>query len=131
MTESIEVSEVFPVAQRELYLAWLDGKKHTAFTGGEAVIDATVGGRFTAWDGYIEGRIEQLEPPERVLQSWRTTDFPSGSPDSVLEIRIEAVEGGSKLTLLHTNIPQGQGQSYRQGWIDHYFVPMREYFAGS
>ena len=32
-------------------------------------------------------------------------------------------------TLLHSNIPEGQGQSYEQGWIDYCFVPMKEFFA--
>ncbi|UCG00108.1 MAG: hypothetical protein JSV89_11340 [Spirochaetaceae bacterium] len=59
MTESFELSEVFPVGRKELYLAWLDSKKHGEFTGAEAVIDPAVGGRFTAWDGYIEGTTEE------------------------------------------------------------------------
>ena len=130
MAESIEVSEVFPVSPDELYRAWLNSELHSAFTGGTAVFDPTVGGRFTAWDGYIEGTTEQLEPPRRILQSWRTTDFPADSPDSLLEILIEPAEGGSKLTLLHSNIPQGQGKSYEQGWYDHYFLPMKKYFQG-
>jgi hypothetical protein len=33
MTESFEVSEVFPVGRKELYLAWLDSEKHGEFTG--------------------------------------------------------------------------------------------------
>jgi activator of HSP90 ATPase len=129
MADSIEMSEVFWVGQKELYLAWLDSEKHSAFTGSAAVIDPTVGGHFSAWDGYIEGKIEELEPYQRILQSWRTTDFPTGSPDSVLEVLFETnVDGGSKLTLRHSNIPAGQGRDYEQGWIDYYFVPMKEYF---
>lgn len=128
MAESIEVSDVFPVAQKNLYLDWLDSQKHSAFTGGGAVIDPAVGGNFTTWDGYIEGKTKELQPYERIVQSWRTANFPSSSPDSELEVLFETVEGGTKITLRHSNIPTGQGQDYKQGWKDHYFTPMKEYF---
>jgi activator of HSP90 ATPase len=128
MAESIEVADVLPVAQKNLYLAWLDSQKHSAFTGGGAVIDPAVGGNFTAWDGYIEGKTKELQPYERIVQSWRTANFPSSSPDSELEVLFETVEGGTKITLRHSNIPTGQGQDYKQGWKDHYFTPMKEYF---
>lgn len=128
MAESIEVSDVFPVAQKNLYLDWLDSQKHSAFTGGGAVIDPAVGGNFTAWDGYIKGKTKELQPYERIVQSWRTANFPSSSPDSELEVLFETVEGGTKITLRHSNIPTGQGQDYKQGWKDYYFTPMKEYF---
>jgi activator of HSP90 ATPase len=129
MAESIEVSDVFPVTQKDLYLAWLDSRKHGAFTGGGAVIDPAVGGKFTAWDGYIEGKTKELQPFKRIVQSWRTTNFPASSPDSELEVFFETVERGTKITLRHSNIPTGQGQDYKQGWKDHYFTPMKEYFS--
>jgi hypothetical protein len=31
------------------------------------------------------------------------------------------------LTLIHNNIPKGQSD-YEQGWINHYFEPMKTYF---
>ena len=31
--------------------------------------------------------------------------------------------------LTHTDLPEGQIESYRQGWEAFYFKPMREYFA--
>jgi activator of HSP90 ATPase len=37
--------------------------------------------------------------------------------------------GKTKLTLVHTNIPTGQEDSYKKGWEDFYFKPMREFFG--
>jgi len=34
-------------------------------------------------------------------------------------------------TLLHTNIPDGQGESYKKCWKDFYFTPMKKYFKKS
>jgi uncharacterized protein YndB with AHSA1/START domain len=135
--ESFEVSTVLPAEPEQVYRAWLDSAGHTAFTGGQAEVEARVGGRFTAWDGYIEGRTLEMQPPGalssgrlRILQSWRTTEFPAGSPDSRLEVLLEKARGGTRITLKHSDIPAGQGAEYAQGWADHYFTPMMRYFSG-
>jgi activator of HSP90 ATPase len=137
--ESFEVSTVLPAEPEEVYRAWLDGARHTAFTGARAEVQARVGGRFTAGDGYIEGRTLAMEsrgqaaggrPAFRILQSWRTTEFPAGSPDSRLEVLLEKDRGGTRITLKHSEIPAGQGAEYAQGWADHYFTPMMRYFSG-
>jgi hypothetical protein len=31
--------------------------------------------------------------------------------------------------VLHSAIPEGQGDQYAKGWQDHYFEPMRAYFS--
>lgn len=128
MLESIQLSTVLPAIPERIYQAWLDTRAHSAFTGSEAVVDPRLGGRFTAWDGYIQGANLELEPYRRIVQSWRTTEFPEESPDSHLEILFEEVEGGTQITLLHTDIPEGQAQDYYRGWEDYYFAPMSRYF---
>ena len=34
-----------------------------------------------------------------------------------------------KVTLTHSDMPEDQVHSYRQGWEDFYFKPMNEYFG--
>jgi len=129
--ETIHCSTIVPgVTPERLYRAWLDSAEHGAFTGSEAQIDPQVGGSFTAWDGYIQGTTLELQPYRRILQAWRTSDFPQGSADSRLEVLLEEVEGGVQITLHHSDIPTGQGEEYRQGWEDYYFQPMQAYFSG-
>jgi len=128
MAERIEVSEVFPIKQKTLYESWLDSEKHSSFTGSPAVIDKRVGGAFTAWDGYIRGTTFAVEPFSRIFQTWRTTDFPKDAPDSEIEVVFEEVREGTRLTIIHTDIPDGQAEAYRKGWIDYYVTPMKHYF---
>ncbi len=127
-TESITLWEIFPASPREIYDAWLSSA-HGKMVGSTATVDPRVGGAFTAWDGYIRGTTLELEPYRRIVQAWRTTEFSAASPDSRLELLLEQVEGGTRLTIRHTEIPEGQSASLEQGWIDHYFRPMKEYFA--
>lgn len=129
MADAFEVSRVLPAKPREVYEAWLDGEKHAEMTGGAATGKAEVGARFTAWDGYISGTNLELEPHKRIVQTWRTTEFPARTKASRLEVILQAVKGGTKVTLKHTNIPAGQGAAYEQGWTDSYFTPMLEYFG--
>ncbi len=129
MSESFKVTSTFPVPAKRLYHAWLDSKEHAAFTGGPARIEGKVGGKFTAWDGYISGTTLELTPPSHILQSWRTTEFPPGCRDSLIEINLQDVSGGSRLTLKHTEIPDGQGEEYKKGWREFYFAPMKKYFG--
>ncbi len=128
--DSLELVQVFPVSPSTLLARWLDPTWHARFTGGaEASIEAVVGGRYTAWDGYIEGATIELGPA-RIVQTWRTGDFAEGDADSRLELVVEPAGDGTRLTLRHTGIPAGQGEMYRQGWEDHYFVHMREVLGG-
>ncbi len=129
--EKLRLIAEFSVSPQSVYEAWLDSDEHSAFTGSSASVEGRVGGEMTAWGGYISGVILELEPYDRIVQSWRTTEFPEGSEDSRLEILLAAVEGGMSITLLHSDIPDGQGEMYSEGWEDYYFRPMRAYFEGS
>ncbi len=97
-------------------------------TGSSATSEAKKGGAFSAWDGYITGKHLVLEPGKRIVQSWRTTEFPPSAPDSTVEIRLSRVPRGTKLSLLQSDIPDGQSDMYSEGWLEHYFDPMTRYF---
>jgi len=64
---------------------------------------------------------------ERIVQTWRTSEFGVSDPDSNLEVILDSIEGGTKLTLRHTNLPE-DGMQYEQGWVENYFEPMKLYF---
>ncbi len=113
----------------KFYEAYLSSEGHTALTGSPARVDGTVDGDFTAWDGYIQGMFLELEKNKRIVQAWRTAEFPEEAEDSIVEILLEEDHGKTKLTLKHTNIPKGQMDNYKTGWEDFYFKPMREYFG--
>jgi uncharacterized protein YndB with AHSA1/START domain len=129
MSDRFEISTRLPAKVEAVYRAWLDPSEHAAFIDGGAEIEAGVQGKFSIWDGYITGRTLELDPPGRIVQTWRTTEFPEGSPDSHLEIRLAPDGTGTRLTLLHSGIPDGQGPRYEEGWQENYFTPMQKYFS--
>jgi uncharacterized protein YndB with AHSA1/START domain len=129
--ESIRVSALIPAPPEQVYDTWLDSGGHTRMTGGAASIDPHVGGHHRAWDGYIEGRNLELERGRRIVQSWRSSEFPPDSEDSRVEVLLEPHEGMTRVVIEHTIIPEGQGRNYESGWHEHYFRPMARYFSES
>jgi uncharacterized protein YndB with AHSA1/START domain len=127
--ESFKISEIFPVMPETIYKAWLDSDVHSDIIGSNAEIDPKVDGKFKIWEDYISGTTIELVPNKKIVQRWRTNEFPEGSPDSLLELIFEEVKGGTRLTLLHSEIPDGQSQGYKEGWKEFYFEPMLEYFS--
>jgi activator of HSP90 ATPase len=128
-SNEFELTVIFPATAEQIFDGWLSSEGHSQFTGNPAQVEGRSGGKFSAWDGYIWGTTLEMERPRRILQAWRTSEFPEESPDSRVEILLEKVKGGTRLTLKHTNIPEGQADNYKQGWEDFYFKPMREYFG--
>ena len=128
--DKLKLSVTLPATPKKIYDAWLNGKEHTAFTGGKATASAKVKGKFTAWDGYITGVNIDLKEGKKIVQAWRSTEFPDDALDSILEISLAPKAGGKTLlTLTHTNIPKGQGKKYKGGWKESYLDPMKDYFS--
>jgi len=131
MTEEFEVQATFPVEPARIYKAWLDSQEHGAMTGSDAFCNTRVGADFWAWYGFIVGKNLELDENKRIVQSWRTDDFPQDAPDSQIEVILEdAPLGGTRLTLKHTGLPDGMREEYEKGWEESYFEPMQRYFGG-
>jgi len=105
MPYSYTLSTVIPASPAEIYRAWLDSIAHSEMTGGEATMSDEVGADMSAWDGYITGRNLELVPGERIVQSWRTTEFDDELEDSIVTVLLQETEDGTLLTLEHSNVP--------------------------
>jgi activator of HSP90 ATPase len=118
--------EAFPL---EVYEALLDPRKHSAFTGQAATTSDKAGYVFTAADGYITGKNLELVKGKKIVQEWRTTEFPADYPMSRLEFTLTAKKGGTELRMLQTKIPADQVASYNDGWKSFYWEPLAKYLA--
>ena len=128
-TITIQQTEFIPgVKPYEVYDALVDPRKHTEFTGAKATGQGKAGAVFTAWDGYITGKHLTLEPGKRLIQEWRTSEWPKDAPASRLEWTFHPKGDGTEVTLVHSEVPAEQAESYRQGWIDYYWDPLKQYF---
>jgi len=125
---TIRQKVLIPAEPDEVYEAFVDAKKHSAFTSSKATYDPAVGGEFTAWDGYISGKNLELERGKNIVQEWRTTEWPEGYPPSKLELTFKKAKQGTEITMVHSDVPAEQAADIKQGWIDFYWQPLKKYF---
>lgn len=142
MPYDFEVADTIPASPHDIYDAWLSSDGHAAMTGADAMVDPRIGGAHSAWDGYITGVTVELEPGRRIVQTWRTSEFEDEHEDSRIEVLLEpaggagtegegaGATGGTRVTIRHTNVPDGQLGYEQGGWQESYFEPMKAYFGG-
>jgi len=121
------VKTTLNTSAKQVYKSWLSTQGHSKMTGGPAFISDKVGDSFTVWDGYIKGENLVLEPYNKIVQSWRSTNFKENDADSRIEVTLSEKDGETEITLIHTNVPDG-GEHYIKDWNENYFEPMKAYF---
>jgi activator of HSP90 ATPase len=126
--KSINQTVVVSARPLDVYEAFVNARKHAAFTNSPATGTARVGAKFTAWDGYISGVHRRLVKGRRIVQDWQTSQWPEGAPPSKLELTFTHVKRGTAVRMHHSDVPAEQAASYRQGWIDYYWTPLKAYF---
>ncbi len=79
-TRTIKQKVTIPATPDEVYDAFMDPKKHAAFTESDAEGSSEVGGMFSAWGGYITAKNVELAKGRRIVQEWSTSEWPEGFP---------------------------------------------------
>jgi len=128
MPRTIRQSVTVQASPSQVYSILMDPRKHARLTGGKATISQKVGERFSTFDGYADGVNLELQKGRKIVQSWRASDWPLNHY-SKATFALKKVPGGTKLTFTQTGVPNNQYSSIKQGWIDYYWVPLRELFA--
>ena len=125
---TIKQTVIIPASPEDVYEAYVDTEKHSEFTGSKATSKPKVGGKFTAWDGYIFGKYLVLEKGKRVVQQWETTDWAEGYSASTLELTFKLSPEGTEITMVHSNVPLEMQEELAEGWEEFYWKPLKEYF---
>ncbi|MBI3509868.1 MAG: SRPBCC domain-containing protein [Bacteroidetes bacterium] len=129
-TGSIKQKVKFSVSPKEVYEALMNSKKHSAFTGTKCTIGKKEGSVYSAYDGYIVGKNLKLVPGKKIVQTWRAVD--GKWPDdhySEITFDLKSSGKGTELTFSQKKIPIGQVAEFTQGWKEHYWERMHDYFS--
>lgn len=126
-TKTIEQTVTFKANPHEVYEALMDSEKHSRFTGARANISREIGGEFSAYDGALSGKILELVPDAKIVQSWRGSDegWVPGHY-STATFSLEAVDGGTRLTFVQTGVPEQSFEQISQGWHTYYWPKMQQ-----
>ena len=90
--------------------------------GEQAELQARPGGTFAVDINGVpfRGQYLEVEPPRRVVLSWGildSDDLPAGS--SRVEITLAPTDGGTRLRLLHSGLPETRAQTHAGGWANY------------
>lgn len=102
---SIEQVVQLDAKPHDVFDALLDPVKHSDFTGSPATTSRRTGARFTAWDSYISGKNIRFVKDKKIVQEWKTTEWPKGYPPSKLEFTLTAKNGRTELKMVHSKVP--------------------------
>jgi uncharacterized protein YndB with AHSA1/START domain len=117
MKLNVLLVEDFPHPVERVWRALTDPEALTVWLM-ENDFEPRVGKRFNLRGRQHKDRIEcevlELDRPNRMLWSWLHEE---GYPPTRVEFRLDAIEGGTRLTLSHTGeIDPLIGASLREGW---------------
>jgi activator of HSP90 ATPase len=127
-TSTLKQKIIVIASPEELYEAFMNPEVHSAFTGDKATGVPEVGQKFTAGDGYISGKNLELVKGKKIVQEWKTSEWPSGYPPSIFKLTFKKTKSGTVVNMTHSKVPTEQAEYYRQGWIDYYWNPLKKCF---
>ena len=129
MTNTLTQSVTFKnCSSKQLYGIYMDSKKHAAAIGSKATVQNKVGGSFSAF-GMLKGRILALVKNKLIVQTWRSSKFKKSDEDSILVLRFEQINGGSRINLVHVFIPDHDYSDIKKGWPNYYWKPWQKYLS--
>jgi activator of HSP90 ATPase len=111
---------------KAIYDALMNEKKHSQFTGERARIRAKAGAPFSCYDGYITGITLELEPGKRIVQAWRSQNWPDGHY-SIVTFALSKKAGGTQLRFTQVGVPANDYARKNRGWQMHYWEPLKQF----
>jgi len=120
---TLRQTKFIPAKPAEVYDAFMKAKIHTAFTGSRATCNHKIGGKFTAWDGYITGKNLELKKGKLIVQQWKTTEWPKGYSPSILSFSFKQVKGGTQVRMVQSNVPASQAKTTGRAGLTHIGIP--------
>jgi activator of HSP90 ATPase len=124
-TKNIKQVVTFPATPHEIYEMLMDSKKHAKFSGEAAKISRKVGGKISAYGGWIEGKNLKLIPDRLIIQAWRGSSWPKGHYSKAMFLMTKT-KTGTKLTFGHTGVPVGAYAGITKGWKSEYWDKMKK-----
>jgi uncharacterized protein YndB with AHSA1/START domain len=124
MKTTIRQTVQIKAAPNQVFEALIDEKQHAKFTGAPATISRKAGGAFTCYGGYISGFNLEVVPDKRIVQAWRSRDWPKGHYSVVTFALARSAGGRTKLSFTHLGLPDGDFKAKNAGWRSHYWKPL-------
>jgi activator of HSP90 ATPase len=124
--DTITIRETITIDARphDVYEMLMDETKHAQLTRGSACISREIGGTISTNNGYSNGRVIELVPGSKIVQSWSAADWPKHL-SSTITINLFFISGKTKLSFVQQGVPAHQYEDIKSWWRDHYWHPIK------
>lgn len=126
-TKTIEHKVHIRATPKEVYDALINSTKHSKFTSAPAKIGSKPGSAFTCYANYISGITLELEPGRRVVQAWRSRNWPAGHFSIVTFALSLNGKGQTELHFTQIGVPADDYAEKNKGWRTHYWEPLKKF----
>ena len=130
--EAVTLEVIIEAPPDTVFQFFVDPTRMRRWMGAHVDLDPRSGGVFAVDIGnnHTRGSFVTVEPPERVVFTWgwEGSDLvPPGS--STVTIVLEAVDDGTLVRLIHSDLPAGEDVRHSHGWT-HYLGRLSKAAAG-
>jgi uncharacterized protein YndB with AHSA1/START domain len=126
---SIHQEVVINASPAAVYGVLTNSEDFARMTGGKAAdISKEVGGTVSLFAGGVRAMNVELIPGKRVVQAWRSEQWPQGVY-SIVKFELEPEGKGTKLAFDQAGYPDSWQQTLEDGWHKMYWQPMNAMLA--
>ncbi|MBR9704936.1 hypothetical protein GOV12_05980 [Candidatus Pacearchaeota archaeon] len=111
----------------DLYNYLINPRKLSKIIGGKVTNTQKVGGKFSAYDGYIFGEIIELDPGKKIVLKWACQDFPDKQFSTVNIIFKGKTPKTCEIDFTHDDVPDELFEDLSLGWNEFYWDPIKDY----
>lgn len=117
---------IIPASPEEVYQALTQEATIQLWSGEPAVMQAVPDTEFQLFDGSIAGRNISFNPGREIVQEWY---FGDASEASIVTIRLHPHAKGTSAEVRQTNIPEEAYENIEEGWNNHYFGALQDFYS--
>jgi activator of HSP90 ATPase len=112
----------------QVYDCLTNPQKVNIWTRGSAKYSGNIGDEFAFFGGNITGKLLEAVPNEKVVYSWRSSQWPCGLYSKVI-ITLEESNDATWLKLEQNNVPRSQYDVVKSNWSNYYWNPIKQAFG--
>ncbi len=109
----------------DIYNALVNPFAIELWSGYAANMSEEEGSEFELWEGDISGKNLKFEKNRMISQEWY---FGEQEEISLVTISLHEEKKGTRIELIHTNIPESEMEEMEKGWRRYYFGALKHYF---
>ena len=123
-----DIKQTYDIAASptEVWRALTDPAVIREWSGATAKFPVAVVAPYSLWNGDIRGRVLEMEPSRRLVQTWQPKDWTR--TDSVVTFTLTPRGKGTRVDLVHGNVEASDFDGTTEGWDAYYLGAIKRMF---